>query len=159
MSEILRACLDANCVDKNSAFYTLPNVRISPPTGGLSTFGPDQVTLECKSDCFFLALGWALINTGWQLASGPFATAESADFRFQIVNLTRGRVYALGGPTPRNNVNRDLNNFVTMPQSVLFGPSDLLQSQEIVQTGTSFTNPLTNYTSVVILGIEYRMRN
>ncbi len=156
MSELIRAWLDKNCVQKNTAIYVLPNVYI-PPSTGAETFGDRNATpLQLKSDCYFLCVGWAL-EESWFTPTATVNEIESKPTSFQIANLTTGRIYTFGGPTPRTNVNFNINNFVTMPQYVLFEPNNLVQAQEFVVITTAAAPTMVRDINVNLLGIEYRM--
>ncbi len=154
MSEILRAFLDQNCINKNPAVYTLLNEFVAPVTGA-ETFGPSSVNLQCKADCYFLVTGWAMTET-YTHAAQYGNNSESRDVRFEVENLTTGRIYTFDGPGPRSGINFNLNNFVTMPQYVLFGPRDLIRANMVIAK-TAVAQVTRFFNSVILVGIEYRM--
>lgn len=159
MSEILREIMDANCVDKNVAIYSMFNV-IATTIGGANVNVPVTANLQCKKDVFFLCMGWSLSATAAVTPQGLFVATGQVwpDYRFQINNLTTGRQYMLGGPAQRTVMNTNLNNFSMIPEYVLFQPSDLVQGQFTNRSvDTAYTGFTT--TTILLMGMEYRMRN
>lgn len=155
MSEVLRAILDHNCLDSRPCFYAAQLIQ-PPAVGGAIVYSRRQLSIRCKSDSYFLAMGYCLdsgINQGpgsnsqWQL--------RYVASQFQIVRASNGEAFLLSAQ-PTGNINNCLNNFITLDEYILFDPSELIQINMDIRTNTTTAgNILLDF--VTLMGVEYKM--
>jgi hypothetical protein len=163
MSEVLRAILETACIDSRPAFYSVDAQSTIANTGARS-FANRTASIQCKADCWFLAVGWS--QDASYAPAGTYAW-ESRTFpgTFVIQRASTQEVFAIaptssaGSPTGptwpvQSNTNYDLNNWVTLDEYVLFAPAELILIQETVLV-TSIGAALAD-TFVTIAGIEYQ---
>lgn len=157
MSELLRAVCDATAIDSNPAFYTarLP-VSVTGPSAA-NAFAERSKFIECKRDTWFLMMGWAQSTT--QGVAGTSATWDdkAQASSFTVRDAKTGRRYNALETVQKVDQNFNLNNFVTLPEYVLWEPGALI---EVIQNvPIAITNPLTiDFQFIVTLaGIEYRL--
>lgn len=153
MSEILRAILDKNCLDSSLAFYT-GQVAILTTVTGTKTFVRREISIQCKSDCYFLAIGGAqfvYLNGGGVHGVGGKGEATAWAIK-RASNLELNQI----APQIKPNLNYNLNNFVTWPEYMLFEPAETITFVQDVQA-TDFAIAVTRTTLCVLQGVEYRM--
>lgn len=153
MGELLRAVLDQSCRFKAPAFYTVAIEKSVPPPSGAFDFASG--VLQCKADTWFLITGYTLTTVNLNTNQYNIPTEFSG---VMIVDPKNGLRYdaninSQGAGQPRALANRNLNNFETLPEYILFGPSSLIQIEGFMLTnngGTQYADWIT------LAGIEYR---
>lgn len=155
MSEILRAILDANCVDSRTAFYCASLSYAVPSTGAI-TFGDRRASIACKSDTWFLCQG-AAMETGFFVPGGPYDwDNRGGQALFQIKRANNGEVFS-NTMLPRTLANDNLSHFAQLDEYILFAPAELILIEERVAVTTSNPSPGTRYAFVTLQGIEYQL--
>lgn len=154
MGEILRAILDATCVDSNPAFYAADIVTVTTNTGARQ-YQQQQAVIQCKADTWFLMQGWSM-DVAFVQAGGNYGwIAKTSPNAFTVQDMKTSKVYSSAGPIPYSDQNYNLNNFVTLPEYILWQPSDLIGIIETVFTGQTAVFTFNSF--VTLSGIEYKM--
>jgi hypothetical protein len=153
MGEILRAILDATCVDQNPAWYSVAITATS--TGPLArALGRRSATIQCKKDTYFLMMAHTQdVVVG--AAAPPFWEAKTYPSTFALQNLGSSDLYDFG-QVQHGLAGYNSNNIITLPHYVLWKPSDLIG----LVMDVPIQNPVgtvTDMTFVTLAGIEYRM--
>ena len=161
MGELLRAVCDATALDSNPAFYTGRLEMVLPPAAPVALTGNRSVFIECKPDTWFLMMGWA--QSSARLSSLlPFEGAvvwdtKSAATTFAVRDVKSSRLYS-PDLVQKVDANFNLNNFVTLPEYVLWEPSSVIEIiQNVPITNTSPTLTAYNNFIVTLAGIEYKL--
>lgn len=154
MSELLRAVLDASCIDSQFALYTSSLTVVDTNTGA-KTFGRRQTVIQCKSDTWFLMMGWEQDVASLPPAlNGGVWTSKTEPSTFQIRNL-KNTFHFSESPVIKSLMGYNLNNFVYLPEYHLWEPSDLIGISEDVQITDNAGFSKVNF--VTLVGIEYKM--
>lgn len=154
MGEILRAILETSCIDSRTAFYSFALTYATTP--GALTFGRRQASVQCKSDTWFLAMGWTQDSGQPAGVANPYIwETPSFPSTFSIQRASTGEQYQLA-PTSQVLQNYNLNNFVTLDEYPLFAPAELILVQEDVRVigGGGVGSEVV---FVTIQGVEYQM--
>jgi hypothetical protein len=153
LGEVLRAILDQNCVWSKPAFYSLPIITVTTVTGAV-TFGRRQVSIPCKTDCWFLVQAWAQVS--YNFSPGGAGTDPKAEASTFSVQRTGNQEAFAISPQIKSNQNYNLNNLATLDEYVLFAPGELITLIEDVQiTNTATVHSYSTF--VVLTGVEYKM--
>jgi hypothetical protein len=155
MSEILRALLDAACIDSQPAFYSVQLNQLSTVTG-VKTFQLQNAFIQCKPDTYFLMMSWYQ-DSAFERIGGPYLwTTKTEPTAFTIQDAKTGETFSSNGVVLKGLQNYNLNNSVILPEYHLWGPSDLIaisQTIQLTDTGTVFTHN----SFVTLAGIEYKL--
>lgn len=154
MGEVLRAILDKNSAYNKPAFYTGQIVTVSTITGS-KTFARREVSIACKMDTYFLAMGAAQFAV-FQSAGAQGLSPRSEATTFMVTRGSNREAFAIS-PQVKSNLNFNLNNFVAWDEYVLFEPGELITFTADVQL-TDVAAIMTHTTMIVLMGVEYKMR-
>lgn len=144
MSEILRAVLDASCVDTRPAFYT---VTMRQPTLGAQQIVNLSGILQCKSDRWFLMTSAQMFSVGGSPRYINFFQFQTFDLR----SLTQTKSYFSDSQNMlHGNMGDNAMNPMTFPEYILWEPNSLIG---INCRSFAFNSEYHNY--IVLTGIEY----
>lgn len=151
MSELLRAVLDASCVDSQIAFYNAQVDTVTTNTG-VVTFAERDVYFNCKSDTWFLLIGLTQHNS--RQAAGTFSfQSDALSSSVQIANAQDQQAKSQGF-TLKSNLNFTLNNFQMLGEYMLFKPNDTIIIRQ--QCPVTDAGVFTWTTNCTMTGIEYK---
>lgn len=156
MGELLRAVCDKTCIDSNPAFYTARlSFQIVGPTANV--FADRSTIFETKRDTWFLLMGWAQ-STTFEVA-GVGATWQPIDRAsgFTLRDVKTGRRFNASDTVPKFIQNYNLNNFVTLPEYVLWEPGSSIEVIQNVQIATANALTFDQNNVVTLAGIEYKL--
>lgn len=154
MGELLRAICDATALDANTAFYSVGVAQTTTVTGA-TTFARRNAFLQCKTDTWFLLMGWTM-NTSQVQAAGPGNwDAKASAAQFTIQDAKTSFVYS-NLPVPKVNQGFTLNNMVWLPEYILWPPSSLINFIEDINV-TTIATALAKVNYITLTGIEYKM--
>lgn len=171
MGELLRAILDRDCTYSGPAFYTARNGPFTLAGGaGSATFQDKLSVIQCKPNTWFLCTGWAQsvtkeeANTGgtvpfWSTGSTSANAYKNQKGAFSIKRMRTGEVYSTSqqNELPQQlTQNFLLNNFVTLPEYLLFEPNELIGVLQTVPTSNTGANSIVFNFFVTLAGIEYQ---
>lgn len=152
MGEILRAVLDATCIYSAPAYYT-GSVAFNSANTGSRTFAMRNTVIQCKSDTWFLMMGWSFQSCAALAGNSQWSNKAESQV-FNVTNLKMGKQLQFND-VEQDLANYNLNNFVTLPEYTLWEPSDLI--------GINMTVAITdiaariNTSFLTLAGIEYLM--
>lgn len=155
MGEVLRAILDDNSVDSRVAFYSVDFHTVT--AGGGIAFAQRQVSMQCKTDTYFLLMGYAQDSCSVQTGVGAGWAGKSTPTTFTIQRASTGETFALT-PTQQSLQNYNLNNFVTLDEYILFLPGELITVIENVGVNTAAAGIKLD-TFLTMQGVEYQVAN
>lgn len=152
MGELLRAVLDASCVQSNPSFYAGRVTEVSA-LGGARVFSRRQAFLQCKTDTWFLMQGWEIdVAVG---ATPPLWQTKTFPVQFSIRDAKTGDVFSQD-QIQHSNAGFSLNNSITLPEYILWPPASLIGfAMDVPTQNTSATATVDTF--VTLYGIEYLM--
>lgn len=152
MSELLRAVLDASCVDSQIAFYNAQVDTVSVNTGAI-TFAEKDVYFNCKSDTWFLLIGLTQHVSRVSASGNFFYPSDAQVTSLQIANAQDQQAKSQGF-TLKSNLNFTLNNFQMLGEYMLFKPNDTIIIRQ--QCPVTDAGVFTWTTNCTMTGIEYK---
>jgi hypothetical protein len=154
MGEVLRAILERNALYSQPSLWSIPIATTTTVAGAAPGFSRRQTSAQWKVDSWFLAVGWTQLASFERAAARGWSSIMQA--RTFLVSKGQNREpFELSGPAPAAVHNDNLNDFLTLPEYVLFAPGELVTLNEDVET-TDPANELSIVTTVVLQGIEYQ---
>lgn len=157
MGELLRAVCDATCIDSNPAWYGARQSYQLAGSSAANAFADRSTFLECKTDTWFLLMGMAQSSMMNNNLAVPVWDDKSQATTFGIRDVKTGRKFNSVDLVQKVDQNFNANNFVTLPEYILFEPSSLIEVIQNVQIATTFVGPLSYLYCVTLAGIEYKL--